>query len=341
MRVRLDLSVLKLGHKNRGVGYYTENLLNHLKLQPEIEIVGQKDKADLIHYPFFDLFYHTLPFKKSAPTVVTIHDITPLLFSRHYPPGIKGLINLSLQKLSLKNVDAVITVSNASKKDIVSYFNIDPKKVFVTYEAASKDYRVIKDSNQLKEVRSEFKLPERFVLFVGNVNWNKNLNNLAQACLDADLDLVIVGKSFTQKENLNHPEMKSYQQFLKSFDNNPKIHSLGYLETEDLVRIMNIAELLLFPSFYEGFGLPILEAQSCGLPVITSNNSSLPEVSGDGAILVDPYNLEEITNSIKILLKDKDLKQKLINAGLENAKRFSWDKTAQQTLEVYKYATKD
>ncbi len=344
MKVAFDTSPLSSGHRSRGVGYYTKNLLDRLKFIQDLEVVEFNSKksprdVDLVHYPFFDLFYHTLPIRQPLPTVVTIHDITPLIYPKHYPPGLKGRVNLELQKLSLKNVRAVITVSEASKKDIVNYFNIDPNKIYVTYEAPSLDYKALK-TNTLSSLKKRFGLPDKFSLYIGNVNWNKNIINLTQASIDAGLDLIIVGSSFTKREDLNHPEMRDYKEFLSRFKNNSMVHILGYVDQTDLVGIMNLAELLLFPSRYEGFGLPVLEAQSCGIPVITSKISSLPEVSGDGAIFVDPESISEICEAIKKVSADKILRDKLVKAGFKNVARFSWEKTAQQTASVYKYATK-
>lgn len=341
MKIAFCSLPLSTGHKVRGVGAYTKNLLESLKTNQDIEIqefadISEVQSADIVHYPFFDLFQRSLPIFNRFPTIVTIHDVTPLVFAEHYPPGIKGLINLLWQKLALKNIKAIITDSQASKIDIAKYLNIGLNKIFVVPLASSSQFQPIKDFKLLSNIKTKYSLPDRFVLYTGNINWNKNLLNLAQACEEAEVDLVLAGSGFEQKDNLNHPELSSYKEFLDRFGKDPDKHILGFIPTEDLVVIMNLAQVLLLPSFYEGFGLPILEAQSCGTPVITSKVSSMPEVGGEGVLLVDPNSTSEISQAIKTLTTNSNLAQTQINKGFENVKKFSWEKCARETAEVYK-----
>lgn len=341
MKVGIDISKLHAWNKKRGIGFYTRYLVDSLKKYTETEVIliedgGQKRAVDILHYPFFDLFRHTLPLIKRIPTVVTIHDVTPLIFPRHYPLGFKGAFNFYLQKLSLKNINAVITDSRSSKKGIVEYLGVDEKKIFPVYLAPAERFKKIENKDLFKKNKSKYKLPNRFVLYIGNVNWNKNLINMAQACEELGVNLVLVGSGFEATgKNLNHPELASYQQFLKHFSSLPNIHILGFIPDDDLAVILNLSESLLLPSFYEGFGLPILEAQACGVPVITGNTSSMPEVAGEGALLVDPENVENIKAAISGLLKQDNLRNNLIRKGFENVKKFSWEKVARETLDVY------
>lgn len=340
MKIGFDITPLGDGNKGRGVGNYVVNLLNSLKAADKHEIIefnrtSMKFDVDLIHYPYFDLFKNTLAIFRTKPTVVTIHDVTPLVFSKHYPSGIKGRINLKLQKIALKSVSAVITDSEASKKDINKYLTYPEDKIHVVYLASSGDFKKIDDSKKLSEVKSRFNLPDKFALYVGNVNWNKNILNLTEAALESDIDIVLVGKGF-KSSDLDHPELRSLREFNQMFADNPKVHILDQLnKTEDLVCVYNLASMTLFPSYYEGFGLPILESQSCGTPVITSNISSMPEVAGDSAILVNPNSVEEISHAINMILNDKEQRAKLVKEGYENIKRFSWSKAAQETIKVY------
>lgn len=340
MIIGIDTSPLTNLHKQRGIGFYTKNLINALKSQNDIVIkdisANTENMVDVMHYPYFDLFFQTLPFLKNHPTIVTLHDITPLKFPEYYPPGIKGRINLFLQSLSLKNVKAIITDSQSSRKDIIEYFKIDADKVYPIYLSVSSEFRKIKDDKLLSQVKKKFELVEKFALYTGNVNWNKNILNLTEGCIKADTDLYLVGKSFENKNNLDHLELKDYKEFLEKYANHPKVHILGFVETEELVAIYNLASVVLLPSFYEGFGLPILEAQVCGTVIITSNVSSMSEIAGDGAILVNPYKVEEIKNAIGRIIRDKKLRDELIRKGFENVKRFSWEKTAKETIAVYK-----
>ncbi len=344
MRVGINNLPLKSGHESRGIGNYTRNLISGLKeLGVEVVEFGDLNKletVDVVHYPFFDLGFASLPFRKRFPSVVTIHDVTPLVFSKHYPMGIRGRINFARQKLSLKGVKAVVTDSACSKKDIHEYLGLKNDKIFTVYLAAGDGFRIIKDLKQLENIRHKYNLPERFALYVGDINWNKNLVGVAQAARQAEIDLVCVGKNFENRQNLNHPETQSFKQFLDEFGDDIRTHIIGFLPDDELATVYNLARVVLLPSFYEGFGLTILEAQKSGVPVITSNIGSMIEVAGDGVLLVDPRVKLEIVNAIKELDSDKQLREKLIKKGLENVKRFDWVKTAKQTLEVYKYALK-
>lgn len=342
MKIAFCSLPLKSGHKTRGIGFYTQNLLAGLKKRSDIKIYefshpSEIKDADIVHYPFFDLFQRTLPINKKFPTVATIHDVIPLIFPWHYPPGIKGRLKSFYQKLSLKNVKAVITDSKSSKKDIVKFLNVNPKKVFPISLASTPNFKVIYDTKHLSLVQNKHHLPQNFALYIGSVNWNKNLSNMTAACMEADIDLVLAGKDFEDQSHLDHPERKSYSEFLQKFASQPKVHILGFVPDEDLVAIINLSQMVLLPSFYEGFGLPILEAQACEIPVIIGNVSSMPEVAGDGAILVDPESVQDIACAISKILNNKIFKNNLILKGTANLKRFSWDKTINQTIKVYQY----
>ncbi|KKQ18473.1 MAG: Glycosyltransferase [Berkelbacteria bacterium GW2011_GWA1_36_9] len=342
MKIAINSLPLKSGHKYRGIGFYTKYLLDGLKKKnldiQEFSDISEVKDADIVHYPFFDFFKKTLPIKKKFPTVVTIHDVTPLLFPKHYPPGVKGSIYNMFQRLALRDVRAIITDSKSSKGDIEKILNIKPSKIFPVYLAPAPHFRNIKNENLLDKVRNEYRLPQTFALYTGSVNWNKNILNLTKATLDSGIELVLAGKDFEEKSYLNHPERKSYAEFLNSFSADPKIHILGFIPDEDLVACMNLAKIILLPSYYEGFGLPILEAQACNIPVICGNVSSMPEVAGDGAVLINPSNCTEINQAIVKILNDKIFRNNLVKNGTLNVKRFSWEKCAEDTIKVYEYA---
>lgn len=343
LKVGIDISSMHPLSRSRGIGFYTEHLFEALKKYTDINVTminNGEEKAqaggrmDLIHYPFFDLFVNTLKVE-GHPAVITIHDVIPLIFPKHYPPGIRGRIQLIRQKSALKKVDAIITVSESSKVDITKYLGVDPEKIFVIPSAAGENFGVINDKDRLDSVRDKYSLPDSFVLYSGGVNWNKNLINLTQACLEASMDLVMVGKGFETKNDLHHPELEDFRKFQGSFSGNPKVHILGFVSKEDLEVIYNLALTLLLPSRYEGFGLPILEAQASGLTVITSNVSSMPEVAGDGALLVDPDDVDEITRAVRDVSRNQSLRRDLIKKGFDNVKNFTWRKTALETVKVY------
>ena len=342
MRVAIQ-SFKNTGHAGRGVGVYGEQLIKYLKEIEDVEVIEfsdineiHKKNVDVVHFLVFDLFQNTLPSNISIPSVVTVHDVTPLVFKKEYPSGIKGALNLFVQKRALKKIDKIITISNNSKKDINKHLGIDNKKIKVIYSGFGEQFKIANDRKEQKIVRDKYKLPDRYAFYSGNVNWNKNIVGMTDACIDADLDLVIVGKSFEQKENINHPEMRSYKQFLEKYENHPQVHILGFVPDGDLVAILNQATVALFVSFYEGFGFPILEAQACGVPVISAKTSSMPEIGGSGALYIDPKDIKEISCKITTVLNDEKLRNDLIDEGLLNIKRFSWKKTAEETYQLYK-----
>ncbi len=340
MKIALDVSRMHKLSETRGIGFYSQNLFNAVKkyTDADIELIENKtdySKFDLVHFPFFDLFKHTLPLNLSKPYVVTIPDLIPIQYPKHYPPGIKGRINIWFQKLAIKKARAVIAISETVRNDIIQILKIDPKKVFSIYLAPDEHFRKISDETLLNKVKNKYGLPDEFVLYVGNVNWNKNILNTAQACLEANKNLVVIGNSFLDKTNLHHAEKKSHKIFLEKYSENKLVQLLGYVENEELVAIMNMAASLIFVSFYEGFGLPILEAQACGLPVITSNISATAEIADSGAILVDPKNVGEISEAVNNIFNSQTLRRKLIKLGHENVKKYSWEKTALETVKVY------
>lgn len=338
MKVGINISSLHHFNKGRGIGFYTENLITSLKEYTNVEVVviessDIKEKVDLIHYPFFDFFRPTLKIEKNIPTVVTIHDAIPLLFPKLYPPGIKGRINLFRQKQALKKVKAVITDSISSTNDVIKIFDLPEEKVSTIYLAPAGYFRKL-TKNEIEIRISRFNLPEKFVLYSGGVNWNKNLSGQTNGAIMAGTDIVFVGKGFETRDNLDHPELKEFKGFVKLYKNHPNVHILGFVSNEELVALMNAARALLYVSHYEGFGLPILEAQSCGTPVITGDNSSMKEVVGKNGLNVRPMEDPDIAKMIN-MLEDQSLRNRIIQQGFENLKRFSWKKTAQDTALIY------
>ena len=342
MKIGIDISSMHSMNKGRGIGSYAENLISSLKKYTEAGVVvidspKKNEKVDLIHYPFLDFFRPTLKITKNTPTVVTIHDVIPLLFPKHYPPGIKGRINLFRQKQSLKKIKAVIAVSNSAKADIHKIFSLPKNRLKTVYESPANHFQKLSKSEAEEKVR-KFNLPEKFVLYTGGVNWNKNLLTQTKAALLTNHDVVFVGGGFENRKDLNHTEMKEFEEFLSRYENNPKIHILGFVSNDELVGLINKAQVILFASRYEGFGLPILEAQICGTPVVAGNNSSMIEVAGDGAELVDANSFESIQSGLNKILNNTVYSRKLIAEGFINVKRFSWEKTAIETLAVYEKA---
>lgn len=342
MKIGIDITSLKTLHKNRGIGVYTQRLINTLKLvDKKNEYIcfsrGQKlPDVDIIHYPYFDLFFLTLPLFKKRPTVVTVYDVTPLIFWQYFKPGFRAKLKLEFQKLSLRNTAAIITVSNCSKTDIKKYLGIEDNKITVTYLAAYECFKPINTSSKLTQVKNKYKLPDNFVLYVGDVNYNKNLPNLVKAMVNIPVPLVIVGEA---ARNDNLIEVKNLMELAVKLRIENKIFRIGFVPDSELALIYNLATCYVQPSFYEGFGLPVLEAMACGLPVACSNASSLPEVGGDAAIYFNPQSVDDIVKSVMRIIgykmKNREKYNELSKKGIMQAAKFTWRKTAEQTVLVY------
>ncbi|MBI5465108.1 glycosyltransferase family 4 protein, partial [Candidatus Gottesmanbacteria bacterium] len=318
-------------------GFYIENLKKALEEYfPENKYIfftrGEllpKD-LDLVHYSYFEPFFLTLPLLKKFPAVVTIHDLIPLVFSEHFPAGIKGRLKWEIQKFSLRNVSAIITDSQSSKNDIMRFTGIDESKINVVYLAPGKEFRKL-------EAGKKYQLPDKFALYVGDATWNKNLPKLIEAMELVKIPLVMVGKALVQTDfDKTNPWNQDLTKVQEMANKNKKIIRLGFIPTDDLVKVYNLATVFVMPSIYEGFGLPILEAMACGCPVVTAKTSSLPEICEKAAIMVDPYDVNDIVRGIREVLNNRLVHYTLQKEGLMQAKKFTWEKTARETVAVYK-----
>jgi glycosyltransferase involved in cell wall biosynthesis len=329
-------------HAVRGSGVYAENLIKSLKQyfpDNNYTVLSPREKMiqnpDIIHITFFEPFFLTLPLQKKYPTVVTVHDLTPLLFKEHFPSGIKGNIIWRTQKALLKKMDTIVTDSMSSKKDIVSLTGVDQSKVSVIPLAANSVFTTV-STTTVNAVQKKYHLPDEFVLYVGDVTWNKNIPRLISAMEQISLPLVLVGKTFTnQNVDEKNPWNKDLVTVQNAIKNNKKIKVLGFIPTQDLPAIYAAASVFVMPSLYEGFGLPILEAMSCNCAVITSDRGSLKEVGGDAVFTVNPESIDSIKEGILKVIHDNTLRKNLIQKGKERIKDFTWKKTTEKTVEVY------
>ncbi len=347
--VGFDVTPLHTGHKVRGIGFYTKRLLKALEnLDKDIKVRGLKSAQeinrqdyDLLHIPYFDPYFRTLPWpwKINKPLIVTIHDMIPVKYPQQYPAGVKGNLNWQFQKLLLKQVDFIITDSFASKYDIADLTGYSADRIYVTHLAAGKQFKQLPaNSSKLKAGKEKYNLPEQFCLYVGDVNWNKNIPSLVNACEKINLPLVIAGKQAVEPNfDHNHPENQDLVWLQQKAAKSKLVNLTGFVSIEDLVALYNLAVVYVQPSFDEGFGLPVLEAMACGCPVISSNYGSLPEVVGDAGIKVKPSS-DSLAEAIEAVVKDRKKQQELSQKGLKRANKFSWDKTAQKTSQVYKLA---
>ncbi len=324
------------GNSVRGVGFYAERLFNALLEKKDLEISWMNysknpfayQKYDIVHFPFFDPFMLTLPPVRVSRTIVTVHDLIPLKFPAHYPLGRKAKVVWPVQKKILAGVDGIITDSKASKKDIEEIVKIPPDKIFITYLAADKAFQKLTDEKLLSKVKKKFNLPDKFALYVGGVNWNKNVPGLIKACALINLPLVLVGKEFEAKGlDLSHKELASFREVTELMVNNKNILPLGFVETADLVGIYNLATVYVQPSFYEGFGLPVLEALASGAPVVSGMGGSLAEIGGKAVVFAEVDDPKDLAEKIS--------KSKKNDKGMDQANKFSWQKCADETYDIY------
>jgi glycosyltransferase involved in cell wall biosynthesis len=325
MRVAIDNTSLISGHRFRGLGWYTQRLLAALPKSVVVTPFSGKvpEGVDLIHYPAFTLFQTQYP-RTNLPTVVTLHDLIPLKYPEHYPLGLQGRWSWWQQRAWLKRVEAIITDSRASKRDIVKLTGIEDTKVRVVYLAADAIF-------SLKKVKAKLSLPKKFVLYVGDLNWNKNVVALAKMCLESGYPLVVVGKQAVAADyDRDHIENRELVEFQRLAEENPRsILRLGYLSALDLLEVYQRAAVYCQPSHDEGFGLPVVEAMASGCPVVSSGAGSLSELTGEAAL---DFSVKSLTS----VWESGDMRKKLAAKGVEQAKKFSWQKTAEETIKVYK-----
>ncbi len=353
MKIAIDITPLKkerfLWHRVRGTGFYIENLKKSLeKYFPENQYIfftrGEllPKNIDLVHYPYFEPFFLTLPLFKQTKTVVTVHDLIPLVFPTYFPPGIKGKIKWMIQNFSLKNTGVIITDSESSKKDIARFTGIDRERIKVIYLAPGEEFKKMEYGTWNPELRQKYNLPEKFVLYVGDATWNKNLPKLVGAVKTAGVPLVMVGKALLETDfDKSNPWNRDLIKVQKMAENDNKILRLGFVATEDLVKLYNTATVFAMPSIYEGFGLPLLEAMACGCPTLASDVASLSEIGKGASLMVTPYDIKDIAGGIKKIFDDRILRASLAGKGLNHVRKFTWEKTARETVQAYKSLFED
>ncbi|WP_418222871.1 glycosyltransferase family 4 protein [Clostridium isatidis] len=264
---------------------------------------------------------------------ITLHDIIPLRMPETVSNSYLHIFNNEIPKI-LDNCDGIITVSEFSKQDIAKGFNFPLNKIFVTHLAAEDIYRPLNKKKCKEIIKKEYGIKEEFILYVGGFSPRKNITGLIEAYSllsknrRKNLKLIITGRKGISYEIYKNRAIRL------NVEND--VIFTDFIPLEKLPIFYNASSLLAYPSFYEGFGLPPLEAMACGTPVIASNVTSLPEICGDSALLIDPHNINELSNSIEKVLVDQNLRDKLILKGLEKSSSYSWNITAKGTLEAYK-----
>ena len=351
MRIGFDTTALST--LQSGVGSYTANMLAHLQHLPDAELIClshlnadgrrslnktlwmqlvlplQINRLDLNICHFTN---NVAPVNPRCPMVVTIHDMTLWLYPEyHY---FKRLISMRpLIPLAARRANAIITVSHSAKNDIVNILRIPQHKVHVIYEAPSADFRALPGDAALASVRAAYHLPEKFILFVGTLEPRKNLVRLLRAFAQLRQNgfvshhLVILRSEGSKTQPLH--------QTIAALQHQALVHRLGYVPRSDLIALFNLADVLSFPSLYEGFGLPIVEAMACGTPVLTSRRGALEEVAGSAAEYVDPLDVDSIAAGLCRVLTSPERQAELRGLGFETVRRFSWQTAAEQTRQIY------
>jgi glycosyltransferase involved in cell wall biosynthesis len=294
--------------------------------QAAVPWVAKQQQLDLVFNPKF-----TVPFCTKAKTVFVLHGsewfVLPSLFRWYDRWYATRMIPQYCRR-----ADVVITVSHAVKQDVVRYTGVAPHKVIPIHNGFDPErFRVIREAPRLQAVRAKYRLPERFILWVGQIEARKNMSRLLQAFAQLTAEfphhLVLAGvPRWSPTDEL---------QMVQQLDLQARIQLPGWIDHEDLPAIYNLAELFVFPSLYEGFGIPLLEAMACGCPIITANTGAPPEVVGDAAYLVSPGSVEELVTGIRAVLRTTTLRQEMIAKGLERVQAFNWDACAKRVLAVF------
>jgi glycosyltransferase involved in cell wall biosynthesis len=370
MSIRIGFDGTPLLGQRTGVGNYTGRLLGALidlepgweyvlysnrplgKLEPVLERAIQwpgylpqsrwlwmqtvlpwlmaRTRPQLAHFP-----NGLAPLWLPVPFAVTIHDASLFLYS-HTHPCARLLAMRLILPLVARRAAAVITVSHHARRDLLRVLRLPPEKVEVVYQAAPEAFRPVRERAPLarlqRELRQKYRLPEEIILFVGTLEPRKNLVRLLRAFAQVRRcgyrhRLVLVGARGWL--------MQAFDRELERLGLADAVQHLGYVAAADLPGLFNLATLFIFPSLYEGFGMPPLEAMACGTPVVTSNNSALHEICGNAAHLVDPLDEESLAEGMLQLLGSAELRAELSRRGLKRAAHFSWHETARQTKAVY------
>jgi glycosyltransferase involved in cell wall biosynthesis len=311
IRVDTDVSV-----RWKRIGY------EHLRMSRHPEA----QQAHLLHCPAY-----VLPWRWKGLSIVTVHDTIALDFPEYCPPGNAAYFRIALRR-SVRQANRIIAVSHTVKRDILRHFSVDPDRIEVIYHGIDDRFKAGVKEEKLNEVRRKYALPEKFILFVGNLEPKKNISRLIDAFGDVvrqsriPHSLVLAGRLAWKSGDVRQKIARSQDQ---------RILCLGYIAQSDLPAVYTLADLFVFPSLYEGFGLPPLEAMACGAPVIVSGAGALPEITSGHALTVNPHSVDSISRAIYGLLHDPSLRNRFVESGRIHAGRFRWETAWQKTSGLY------
>ena len=299
-----------------------------LRQQWLVPRILRRHRVDVYHSP-----YYLMPYRPGVPVILTAHDLIPQLFPRHVSLKARIVFRLTTA-LALRSAEHVITVSDATRRDLEAHYQSASAAITTIHEAASPQFRPL-PAEPVSEMRRKYGLPESYSLYLGSNKPHKNIASLVRAWSQLlssfpqrPPTLVIAGQWDARYPDARH--------LATDLGLEPYVHFLGPVAEEDLPALYSGASLFVFPSLYEGFGLPVVEAMSCGCPVACSDSSSLPEIAGDAALLFDPRSIESMVESIRIMLQDEMLRRQLAERSKRRAAHFSWQRTADETLAIYR-----
>lgn len=287
----------------------------------------KKNRIDVLHSPGF-----VMPIMSKAKNVLTMADMTFFTHPEAHTLAKRAYFWMFMP-ISIKKADKIISISENTKKDILDHVKVDKKKIRTVHLAADRSFKELNKDKCRKEIKERYDVGSPFILFIGMIEPRKNLERLITAFSE-----------LKKKENMQHKlvivgkkgwKFDSIFKTIKKERLEQEIIFTGYVPDEDLAKFYNAADFFVYPSLYEGFGLPVLEAMACGCPVITSNVSSMPEVAGDAGLLINPESVKDIADAIKKVINDKELQKKMRKQGIKQSSRFSWKKTAEKTLRIY------
>ncbi|MEI7829208.1 MAG: glycosyltransferase family 1 protein [Prolixibacteraceae bacterium] len=366
--MRIGFEAKRVFQNSSGLGNYSRNLIDLLaKYYPEnsyllfapvmtvlysmpnsVEAISPSSGFSKIIRPYWRMhkvskllkcneidIYHglsnVLPFgikESGIPSVLTVHDLIFLRYPNYYKK-IDQYLYRYLTTNSCKNATKILAISHQTKYDIVNLLGINPEKIEVIHQSCNKYFYEKVEESRKEAIRLKFNLPKKFILCVGTIEQRKNQLAILKGVVQENLDIpvVLLGKPTEYKMQL--------EEFIAKFNIQKQLLFLHKTTFADLQAIYQMAEIMVYPSFYEGFGLPVLEAQASGCPVITSNISSLPEAGGDGAVYIDPASSLEIGRAIREILMDNDLKDELIQKGKANALLFNDQAVADKLMRMY------
>jgi glycosyltransferase involved in cell wall biosynthesis len=318
---------------------YSNDIVDILVFEQLLKKKAAEARHDILHTPYLcSPLLHGNKFRH----IVTIHDVISLIFREYRGSYLRNLF-LSYNEKRVKNASMIITDSENSKKDIIDYLKIDATKIHVVKLAADNLFRNEFDAKKSKEIKCKYDLPEKYIFYIGGFDFRKNVKFLLEAYAAVRKrgisDLMVIGGGYRPSDKqLDKGLVDNLPDIATSLGIHDQIRILGPIPQEDLPHIYKMARLFVYPSLYEGFGLPPLEAMACGTPVLASSCSSIPEIVNRPDLLFNPHDLESLCEKMQLLLADENLRRSTAEWGITRAAEFHWSAVTRQTFALYSAA---